>query len=333
MLFGPMTVAENLALGAHARPRATAESPRTLAARARAVPGARRARVRSRPARCPAASSRCSRSAGRSCRARGCCCSTSRRWAWRPRSSPTIFAALDALRADGLTILLVEQDAQPRAQARRPGIRDAHGPRRAGRARAAELLANDDVRLIYLGAWHGKERERAMHDLEPRIRDDGPRASSRELQLRRLQSTVAWVYERVPYYREQLDARGVKPTRHPRRSTTCATAPVHGQDGAARHVPVRHVRRAARAGRARALARRARPASRSSSATRRATSTPGRELTARIASRGGRAPRRPRADGVPLRHVHGRLGHALRHRARRRDRHPGGQRATPSATS
>ncbi|MDO8848417.1 MAG: phenylacetate--CoA ligase [Coriobacteriia bacterium] len=31
------------------------------------------------------------------------------------------------------------------------------------------------------------------------------------LQLRRLQSTVAWVYERVPYYREQLDALGVKP--------------------------------------------------------------------------------------------------------------------------
>ena len=31
------------------------------------------------------------------------------------------------------------------------------------------------------------------------------------LQLRRLQSTVAWVYERVPYYREALDARGVKP--------------------------------------------------------------------------------------------------------------------------
>lgn len=32
-----------------------------------------------------------------------------------------------------------------------------------------------------------------------------------ELQLRRLQSTVAWVYERVPYYRKALDARGVKP--------------------------------------------------------------------------------------------------------------------------
>ena len=31
------------------------------------------------------------------------------------------------------------------------------------------------------------------------------------LQLRRLQSTVAWVYERVPYYREELERRGVRP--------------------------------------------------------------------------------------------------------------------------
>ena len=30
-----------------------------------------------------------------------------------------------------------------------------------------------------------------------------------ELQLRRLQATVAWVHDRVPYYREQLDALGV----------------------------------------------------------------------------------------------------------------------------
>ncbi len=31
------------------------------------------------------------------------------------------------------------------------------------------------------------------------------------LQLRRLQMTVAWVYDRVPYYRAQLDERGIKP--------------------------------------------------------------------------------------------------------------------------
>ncbi len=32
-----------------------------------------------------------------------------------------------------------------------------------------------------------------------------------ELQLRRLQSTIAWVYERVDYYRDKLDEAGVKP--------------------------------------------------------------------------------------------------------------------------
>jgi len=37
------------------------------------------------------------------------------------------------------------------------------------------------------------------------------RDALRELQLRRLQATVGWVYERVPHYKEALDARGVKP--------------------------------------------------------------------------------------------------------------------------
>lgn len=37
------------------------------------------------------------------------------------------------------------------------------------------------------------------------------RDALRELQLRRLQATVAWVYERVDHYREALDTTGVKP--------------------------------------------------------------------------------------------------------------------------
>ncbi len=38
-----------------------------------------------------------------------------------------------------------------------------------------------------------------------------PRDELAKLQLRRLQSTVAWVHERVPYNRDALDALGVKP--------------------------------------------------------------------------------------------------------------------------
>ena len=37
------------------------------------------------------------------------------------------------------------------------------------------------------------------------------RTALHELQLRRLQMTVEWVYERVPYYRDRLDAHGVRP--------------------------------------------------------------------------------------------------------------------------
>ncbi|PKQ21306.1 MAG: phenylacetate--CoA ligase [Actinobacteria bacterium HGW-Actinobacteria-6] len=38
-----------------------------------------------------------------------------------------------------------------------------------------------------------------------------PREALAALQLRRLQATVEWVYERVPFYREALDASGVRP--------------------------------------------------------------------------------------------------------------------------
>ena len=37
------------------------------------------------------------------------------------------------------------------------------------------------------------------------------RAELKTLQLRRLQTTVAWVYDKVPYYREQFTERGIKP--------------------------------------------------------------------------------------------------------------------------
>ena len=37
------------------------------------------------------------------------------------------------------------------------------------------------------------------------------RKSLHELQLRRLQMTTAWTYERIPYYRSQMDERGVRP--------------------------------------------------------------------------------------------------------------------------
>ena len=49
-----------------------------------------------------------------------------------------------------------------------------------------------------------------MPILMPQI-ECAPRDEIRALQLDRLKHQVAYVYERVPWYREQLDALGTKP--------------------------------------------------------------------------------------------------------------------------
>jgi branched-chain amino acid transport system ATP-binding protein len=69
-----------------------------------------------------------------------------------PKVIAEIFSTLDTLRADGLTVLLVEQDVK---------VALRHADRgyvmRTGRIvmedTAAELLANEHIRHIYLGAW------------------------------------------------------------------------------------------------------------------------------------------------------------------------------------
>jgi branched-chain amino acid transport system ATP-binding protein len=72
-----------------------------------------------------------------------------------PKVISEIFSVLDTLRERGLTILLVEQDAKialkhaDRGYVLRTGSIALSG-------RAEELLSNDDVRMIYLGAWHGE---------------------------------------------------------------------------------------------------------------------------------------------------------------------------------
>ena len=73
-----------------------------------------------------------------------------------PKVIAEIFAALEVLRGEGLTILLVEQDARlalkhaDRGYVMRTGEIALTGS-------SAELLENDDVRLIYLGGNHTQE--------------------------------------------------------------------------------------------------------------------------------------------------------------------------------
>jgi len=73
-----------------------------------------------------------------------------------PRVIAEIFQALDALREQGVTILLVEQDARLALKHADRGYVMRTG-RVAAEGAAAELLANDDVRMIYLGSWHGED--------------------------------------------------------------------------------------------------------------------------------------------------------------------------------
>lgn len=67
-----------------------------------------------------------------------------------------IFSALDVLRGQGITILLVEQDARLALKHADRGYVMRTGEIALSGA-ADELLANDDVRLIYLGGWNEKD--------------------------------------------------------------------------------------------------------------------------------------------------------------------------------
>ncbi|PKQ21307.1 MAG: ABC transporter ATP-binding protein [Actinobacteria bacterium HGW-Actinobacteria-6] len=154
MLFGPMSVAENLALGAHTR-RSTAEVADSLK------------RVNSL---FPVLAERSSQPASTLSGGEQQMLAIARALMSNPRvlllDEPSlglapkviadIFGVLDDLRSEGLGILLVEQDANLALKHAQRGhvMRSGHMVLSGA---ASELADNDDVRLIYLGAWHGKE--------------------------------------------------------------------------------------------------------------------------------------------------------------------------------
>lgn len=154
MLFGPMTVEENLQLGAHTRPARD--------------PGVKEDLERVR-ALFPVLWERRSQAAATLSGGEQQMLAVGRALMSRPRAllldepslglAPKVIAAifdvLSALRADGLAILLVEQDARvalkhaDRGYVMRTGEIALSGS-------AAELLNDDEVRHIYLGARHDK---------------------------------------------------------------------------------------------------------------------------------------------------------------------------------
>jgi branched-chain amino acid transport system ATP-binding protein len=72
-----------------------------------------------------------------------------------PKVIAEIFSALDVLRRQGVTILLVEQDAKLALKHADRGYVMRTG-RVALEGTARELLADENVRQIYLGSWRGE---------------------------------------------------------------------------------------------------------------------------------------------------------------------------------
>jgi branched-chain amino acid transport system ATP-binding protein len=73
-----------------------------------------------------------------------------------PKVIAEIFATLDVLRTQGVTMVLVEQDARLALRHADRGYVMRTG-RVAIEGSASDLLANDDVRMIYLGSWRGED--------------------------------------------------------------------------------------------------------------------------------------------------------------------------------
>ncbi|MRS12423.1 MAG: ABC transporter ATP-binding protein [Actinobacteria bacterium] len=152
MLFGPMTVTENLLLGAHSRPRRD-ESVRTDMDRVSALFPVLVERS-SQPAATLSGGEQQMLAVGRALM------SSPRvllldepSLGLAPKVIADIFRVLKSLRSEGLSILLVEQDARlalrhaDRGYVMRTGEIALAGT-------GAQLLENDDVRHIYLGARH-----------------------------------------------------------------------------------------------------------------------------------------------------------------------------------
>jgi branched-chain amino acid transport system ATP-binding protein len=153
LLFGPMTVAENLELGSYALP-SRERAPRARALRARVdelFPVlAERA---NQPAETLSGGEQQMLAVGRALMsAPRLLLLDEPSLGLAPKVIAEIFSALEVLRAEGVTILLVEQDARLALK-----HADRGSVMRTGRivleGSSAELLADESVRTIYLGSW------------------------------------------------------------------------------------------------------------------------------------------------------------------------------------
>jgi branched-chain amino acid transport system ATP-binding protein len=159
MLFGPMSVRENLMLGAYGTGRARKSATAEALGRVHELFPVLQERS-GQPAETLSGGEQQMLAVGRALMSRPRLLLLDEpSLGLAPKVITEIFAALDALRAQGLTILLVEQDAR---------LALKHADRgyvmRTGRVMleglSGDLLADESVRAIYLGAWSGEGEER-----------------------------------------------------------------------------------------------------------------------------------------------------------------------------
>ncbi|MFA4965146.1 MAG: ABC transporter ATP-binding protein [Thermoleophilia bacterium] len=155
MLFGPMSVRENLELGAYSRGRERRSAIEEGLQRVQAHFPVLEERS-SQPAETLSGGEQQMLAVGRALMSRPRLLLLDEpSLGLAPKVIAEIFSALDELRAQGVTILLVEQDARlalrhaDRGYVMRTGRVVLEGSSR-------DLLADESVRTIYLGAWRGE---------------------------------------------------------------------------------------------------------------------------------------------------------------------------------
>jgi branched-chain amino acid transport system ATP-binding protein len=155
MLFGPMTVRENLVLGAYGGGRKGKTAIGETLERVQALFPVLGERA-GQPAETLSGGEQQMLAVGRALMSRPRLLLLDEpSLGLAPKVIAEIFAALDELRAQGVTLLLVEQDAR---------LALKHADRgyvmRTGRVvlegSSGDLLADESVRAIYLGAWSGE---------------------------------------------------------------------------------------------------------------------------------------------------------------------------------
>jgi branched-chain amino acid transport system ATP-binding protein len=153
MLFGPMSVRENLELGAYGAGRARRSAIESAMDGVHALFPVLEERS-SQPAETLSGGEQQMLAVGRALLSRPRLLLLDEpSLGLAPKVIAEIFSALDELRAQGVTILLVEQDASlalrhaDRGYVMRTGRVVLEGP-------SSDLLADESVRTIYLGAWH-----------------------------------------------------------------------------------------------------------------------------------------------------------------------------------